>query len=163
MRLKWVRDTQQTVYMKEITTLQLVAILSKATQALLLQQPRLFLGTQGYICCDGRIHKSPVSKITKFLYLLPSRHLIFHVIILDVHVTLHHTGGTSATLTALRQMYWIPAARHYIKSILYHCVICNRVIGKLHSAPDHCHCPTCRLKMCTPSLIQEWISQVHCM
>ena len=39
----------------------------------------------------------PVSEITKFPYLLPSRHLFSHLIILDVHVTLHHSG-TSATL-----------------------------------------------------------------
>ena len=71
-----------------------------------------------------------------------------HLIILNVHVTLHH-AGTSATLTALRQTYWIPAARHYIKSILRHCVICNRVLGKPYSSPD------------PPPLPYLWTQDVH--
>ena len=91
--------------------------------------------TQGYMCCGGRIHNVPVSKMTKFPYLLPSGHLFLHLTILDVHVTLHH-AGTSAALTALRQTYWIPAACHYIKSILHHCVTCNRVLAKSYSVPD---------------------------
>ena len=134
-RLKWVKDTQQTVYIKEITNLQLASKHPKTTRALLVRQLRLFLDTQGYLRCGGRIHNAPVSEITKFPYLLPSRHQFSHLIILDVHVTLHH-AGTSATLTALRQTYWIPAARYYIKSILHHCVICNRVQGKAYSVPD---------------------------
>ena len=76
-----------------------------------------------------------MSKITKFPYLLPSGHEFSYLIILDVHISLHHTGS-SATLTALRQTYWIPAVRHYIKSILHHCIICNRVQGKPYSLLD---------------------------
>ena len=135
MRLKWVKDTQQTVYVKEIANIQLVAKHPRTTRALLVRQLRLFLDTQGYLCCGGHIHNAPVSEITKFPYLLPSRHLFSHLIILDIHVTLHH-AGTSATLTVLTQTYWIPAARHYIKSIFHHCVTCNRVLGKPYSAPD---------------------------
>ena len=76
-----------------------------------------------------------MSEITKFPYLLPSGHQFSYLIILDVHISLHH-AGTSATMTALRQTYWIPAARHYIKSILHHCVNCNKVQGKPYSLPD---------------------------
>ena len=39
-------------------------------------------------------------------------------------------------MTALRQCYWIPIARQYIKSILRHCVICRKVSGKPYAAPD---------------------------
>ena len=38
-------------------------------------------------------------------------------------------------MTALRQSYWIPAARQYIKSILHKCVACRKVSGKPYSAP----------------------------
>ena len=86
-----------------------------------------------------------MSEITKFPYLLPSIHLFSHLIILNVHVTLYH-AGTSATLTALRQTYWIPVARHYIKSILHHYVTCNRVLGKPYLAPDPPPLPYLRIQ-----------------
>ena len=115
------------------------------------------LDTQGYLRCGGHIHNAPVSETTKFPYLLPSRHQFFHLIILDIHVTLHHTG-TGATLTALRQTYWIPAARHYIKSILRHCVICNRVLGKPYSAPDRPTLPYLRTQDVHPFTYTGWIT-----
>ena len=102
MRLKWMKDTQQTVYMKEIARLSNTLRLPKPYYVV--RQLRLFLDTQGYLCCGGHIHNAPVSEITKFPYLLPSQHQFSHIIILDVHVTLHH-AGIGATLTALRQTY----------------------------------------------------------
>jgi len=76
-----------------------------------------------------------VNEITKFPYLLPSRHRFSRLVILDIHVTLHHSG-TSGTVAALRQVYWILAARQYVRSILRNCVFCLRFIGKSYSAPD---------------------------
>ena len=39
-------------------------------------------------------------------------------------------------MTALRQSYWIPAARQYVKSILHHCVTYRKITGKPYPAPD---------------------------
>ena len=49
-------------------------------------------------------------------------------------MTLCHSG-TGATLTALRQSYWIPAARQFIKSLLHNCAICRKVSGNPYPAP----------------------------
>ena len=135
VRLRWVKDVQHDMYKKEVANLKLVTREPRASRALLVRQLRLFLDESEMLHCGGRIHNAPVSNMTKFPYLLPSRHPFSRLIILDLHVTLHHSG-VSATLTALRQTYWIPAARQYIRSILRHCVSCTRVIGKPYSAPD---------------------------
>ena len=143
VRFKWVKDVQQDVYKKEIANLKLVARQPKTSRLLLVRQLRLFLDEHEFLHCGGRIHNAPVSKTTKFPYLIPPRHRFSYLIVHDVHVTLHH-AGTGATLTALRQTYWIPAARQYIKSILRHCVTCLRVIGQPYSAPDPPPLPSLR-------------------
>ena len=135
MNLKWVKDTQLTVYRKEINNLQLIMKQPKTPRVPLVRQLRLFLDTDGLLRCGGRIHNAPVSEITKFPYLLPSRHSLSRLVILDIHVRLCHSG-TATTVTALRQSYWIPAARQYVKSILHHCVTCRKITGKPYPAPD---------------------------
>ena len=132
---QWVKDTQQAVYWKEINNLQLIAKQHKTPRVTLVRQLRLFLDADGLLRCGGRIHNAPVSETTKFPYLLPSRHSLSRLVILNIHVRLCHSG-TTATVTALRQSYWIPAARQYIKSILHHCVVCRKVTGKPYPAPD---------------------------
>ena len=135
VNLQWVKDTQQAVYWKEINNLQLIVKQPKTPRVTLVRQLRLFLDADGLLRCGGHIHNAPVSEATKFPYLLPSKHLLSRLIILDIHVRICHSG-TTATVTALRQSYWIPAARQYIKSILCHCVTCRKVTGRPYLAPD---------------------------
>ena len=135
VKLRWVKYVQQDVHKKEIANLKLIARQPKVTSTLLVRQLRLFLDDQEFQRCGGRIHNAPVNEMTEFPYLLPSRHRFSRLAILDIHVTLHHLG-TSATVTALCQVYWIPAARQYVRSILHNCVSCLRVIEKSYSAPD---------------------------
>ena len=130
-RFQWVKDTQQAVYRREINNLQQIITQPKAARILLARQLRLFFDAEGFVHCGGRIHNAPLSEVTKFPYLLPAKHPLSRLIVLDIHVTLCHSG-TGATITALRQTYWIPTARQYIKSILRHCVVCLRVTGRTY-------------------------------
>ncbi|XP_065902510.1 uncharacterized protein [Dysidea avara] len=135
VNLKWVKDTQQAIYWKEVNNLQLIMKQPRTPRVLLVRQLRLFLDTDGLLRCGGHIHNAPVNETTKFPYLLPPRHSLSKLVIVDIHVRLCRSG-TTATLTALRQSYWIPAARQYIKSILHHCTVCHKVSGKPYSTPD---------------------------
>jgi len=63
------------------------------------------------------------------------------LIVMDIHTTLYHSG-TGATLTTLRQSYWIIAARQFIKSLLRNCVICRKVSGNPYPAPVPAPLPT---------------------
>ena len=89
---KWVKDVQQDVYKKEIANLKLIARQPKVTRTLLVRQLRLFLDDQKFLQCGRRMHNTPVNEMTKFPYLLPLRHWFTRLVILDIHVTLHHSG-----------------------------------------------------------------------
>ena len=142
-RLQWIKDTQQTVYLREIANLHQIAKQPSISRIMLVRQLRLFLDSKGYLRCGGRIHNAPLNEATKFPYLLPSKHPLSSLIILDIHTTLCHSG-TGATLTALRQSYWIPAGRQFIKSLLRNCVICRKVSDNPFSTPDPAPLPSIR-------------------
>ena len=125
-RLLWIKDTQQTVHWREVANLVQITKQPDASRIMLDSQLRLFQDSKGYLRCGGRIHNAPLS--------VPSKHPLSSLIVLDIHVTLCHSG-TGATLTALRQSYWIPAARQFIKSLLRNCVICRKVSGNPYPAP----------------------------
>ena len=148
-RLRWIKDTQQTVYWREIANLTQIAKKPSTSRIMLVRQLRLFLDTKGYLRCGGRIHNAPLNEVTKFPYLLPSKHPLSSLIVLDIHITLCHSG-TGATLTALRQSFWIPAARQFIKSVLRHCVICRKVSGNPYPTPDPAPLPSIRTQGVRP-------------
>jgi len=83
-RLKWIKDTQQTVYRTE------VANLNQITNTSCIALVKLFLDYKGYLCCGGHIHDAPVNGTTKFPYLLPSKHPLSSLIVLDIHTLLCH-------------------------------------------------------------------------
>ena len=96
----------------------------------------------------GGIHNAPTSELTKFPYLLPTKHPFTRLVIYDIHQRLLH-AGTNSTVTALRQAYWIPSARQAVRSLLRHCVVCQKVVGKPYEAPD------------PPPLIKDRIQQTE--
>ena len=71
---------------------------------------------------------------------------------MDTHVKLHH-GGVSTTMTALRQVYWIPSMRQCIRSLLRHCVPCRKLSGKPYRAPDPPPLPKIRVSEAPPFTI----------
>ena len=83
----------------------------------LIRQLRLFLDSDQLIRCGGRIHNAPTTELAKFPVLLPANSPFTDLIVMDTHTKLHH-GGVSITVTALRQVYWIPSTRQYVKKLL---------------------------------------------
>ena len=73
--------------------------------------------------------------MAKFPYLLPPRHTFTDLIIQQTHQKLHH-AVVGATVTALRQVFWIPTICQWVKTRLRQCVVCNRLMGKPYQAPD---------------------------
>ena len=104
---------------KEIQNLKLSQ--NAKAQLPLVRQLQLYLDNGGYLRCSGRIHNAPMSESTRFPFLLPSKHPLTALIVLATQATILH-GGVNSTVTALRQRFWIPSARQYVKSILRSCV-----------------------------------------
>jgi len=124
-KLKWLYAIQHEVFPEEITNLQ-----SQSRSRLpLVRQLRLFLDDDQLLRCGGRIHNAPLSELAKFPYLLPSKHHFMKLIVLHTHTQQHHSG-VDATLTMVRQQYWISSGRQRIRSLLRTCVICKKIAGR---------------------------------
>ena len=111
----WILSCQQERFPKEIQNLKSKPTSKKRLP--LVRQLQLYLDKAGYLRCGGRIHNAPLSETAKFPLLLPSKHPMTALIVLATHATVLH-GGVNSTMTALRQKFWIPSARQYVKSIL---------------------------------------------
>ena len=128
--LKWLHNVQHTIFSDEIQNLQ-----SCGNRSPLVRQLRLFLDRNNLLCCGGHIHNAPLSELAKSPYLLPPHHPFTVLIIKNAHSAQLHSG-VNPTLTALRQIYWIPAARQKIKSTIRKCVVCRKTAGKPYTIPD---------------------------
>ena len=95
------------------------------------------------------MHNAPISSEAKFPILLPQKHGLTELIIKDVHQK-HFHCGTNSTVTYIRQRYWLPAARQRIRSILRHCVTCNKLSGSHYKVPDSPPLPKYRPQMMKP-------------
>ena len=76
----------------------------------------------------------PLSEMTKFPYLLPSKHPLTNLII---NMAQFH-GGVNSVITVLRQQYWIPKFHQVVRSLLGNVLLTKRSQG---SHIVHLHCP----------------------
>ncbi len=136
----WIREIQNEAYGDEFANLQR----EKTPRLPLVRQLRLFTLDDNIIRCGGRIHNAPVEHSAKFPILLPANHHFTLLVINDAHKRLQH-AGLNQTLTHIRQKYWIPTARQYIKKTLRRCVTCRKVLGTPYTAPDPPPLPTYRM------------------
>ena len=98
-----------------------------------------------FIRCGGCIHNTPLSDTARFPYLLPQKHIFTKLLIYSLHNSLFY-GGIKSILTPLRQQYWVPSGRQYIKGLLRHCTICKRHHGKSYPAPERAPLPKDHLR-----------------
>ena len=144
-RMAWIRNCQALTYGNEITNIQ-----SKSRKrTVLVRQLQLFLDNNSFLRYGGRIHNAPINEVTKFPYLLPANHHFTMLMVRATHERLCH-AGVNSTVTALRQSYWIPAIRQYVKKILRKCVTCNKLIGKPYKVPDPPPLPKLRVEQPNP-------------
>ena len=141
----WIKNCQTLTYSDEIANLT-----SKSQSRLpLVRQLRLFLDSDGLLRCGGRIHNAILDDSAKFPFLLPPRHPLSKLIIHDVHVKQLHCG-VNATVTALRQTFWITSIRQHVRKQLKHCVTCQKLEGAAYRAPDPAPLPKVRVQETPP-------------
>jgi len=142
--LLWILNTQSNSLKDEKD-----AIRSKSSKISTVRQLRLFLDDDNAIRCGGRIHNAPIDEDAKFPYLLPKNHVITRLIVRDAHLEQLHSG-VNATVTHLRQKFWIPCIRQITKSVIHKCVICRKVTSRPFNSPDSPPLPKCRLSDSPP-------------
>ena len=114
-----------------------------------IRQLGLFIDDDGLVRCNGRIHNAPISENTKFQYLIPANHTLTKLIVIDAHERSLHSG-LNATLTYVRQSYWVPTLRQFVKKLLNKCVTCRKVMGKSYNKPDPPPLPKIRVQEASP-------------
>ncbi|VDI38150.1 Hypothetical predicted protein [Mytilus galloprovincialis] len=112
----WFLDCQESTYRDEISYLR-GAQHRNTNKVPRVRQLGLFLDESGLIRCNGRIHNAPIPESAEFPYLIPANHPLTRLIVLDAHEQLLHSG-MNATVTYIRQTFWIPTIRQYATS--YH-------------------------------------------
>ncbi|XP_028407550.1 uncharacterized protein LOC114530168 [Dendronephthya gigantea] len=136
----WIREIQSKAYSSELANLQQTNV----PRVPLVRQLRLFILEDNIIRCGGRIHNAPVKHSAKFPILLPANDHLTTLVVNDAHKTALHSG-LNHTLTHVRQRYWIPKARQFIKKLLRRCVTCRKVNGQPYRAPTPPPLPAFRL------------------
>ena len=97
----------------------------------------------------GRIHNAPLSELARFPYLLPQNNHLTELIVYNTHVRLSH-AGVGSTLAALRQSFWIPTGRQYVRKLLRRCNTCRKHGGKPYAVPDSAPLPKIRVQEVPP-------------
>ena len=141
----WIKCCQESAYRQEFMQLND----QKKRSSPRLRQLNLFLDKDGLIRCKGRIHNAPIPESAKFPYLIPANHHLAELIVRDAHNQVLH-AGVNATVTQIRQLFWIPSARQCVKGILRKCVTCRKVSGTHYTAPDPPPLPKVRLQDAPP-------------
>lgn len=116
--------------------------LSKPT---LVRQLNLFL-RDDVIRTKGRIDNSLSPCEVKEPILLPNRSYLTKLIILDYHERNLH-AGVNELLASIRQKFWVPKGRAFIKHILKSCVKCLKVQGKSFPSPPTPPLPADRVRL----------------
>ncbi|XP_044582991.1 uncharacterized protein LOC123264009 [Cotesia glomerata] len=121
-RIYWIKHIQSAVFAQEIEMLKKGEQLSK-NHPLIRLTP--WLDPAGIMRVGGRLQNSSLNTDARHPIILPRRHHLSDLVILDAHLkTLH--GSTQLTLAYVRNSYWILGGRAPIRSHILRCVRCAR-------------------------------------
>ena len=77
--------------------------------------------------------------------MLERSHRISELIVWQAHKLMKHQY-TKQTLAEVRNIYWIPNGKSFVKSILRKCTQCQKYNGRPYSYPDSPNMPQLRLR-----------------
>eukprot|EP00112_Aurelia_sp_Birch-Aquarium-sp1_P021942 Seg6027.3 transcript_id=Seg6027.3/GoldUCD/mRNA.D3Y31 product="hypothetical protein" protein_id=Seg6027.3/GoldUCD/D3Y31 len=131
-----VRHVQETEFAEDIKIMQKEKGPLKGS--LLRLSP--FVDADGLLRVGGRLRNAPIPYSAKHQLILPQRHYMTKILILQTHEDNAH-AGPEYTLSELRQRYWIIGGRSIVRRILHNCLHCKKLrvqplIPKMADLPD---------------------------
>lgn len=135
---------QNKAFHNEIRQLQ-----KDSPQSTLVRQLHLFLDEDDLLRMGSRLHNAPIPYQAKFPVLLPRDHAFTNLVIKRAHESVFHSG-LQATVTNIRQTYWIPQIRSVVKKFLRMCVHCKCHGGKPFALPVSPPLPVSRVMDAKP-------------
>lgn len=119
----WIKSVRANAFVDELAFLNRKN--SKSTPPIRVAQFGLFLSEDQTIRCKGRLSNAPLPTFSKSPILLPAKHAFVKLLIKQTHDQVKHSG-INATLTAMRERYWVLRGRETVKGVVRHCVVCRR-------------------------------------
>ncbi|XP_064468629.1 uncharacterized protein LOC135381655 [Ornithodoros turicata] len=118
----WVERTQGETFATEIADLKNSRPLPRSSSILTLNP---YLDSSSPLRVGGRLQQMEDTERVRHPILLPSKHRLTELLIMDVHMRLHH-AGIQDTLCELRQSYWVTKGRQAVRRTLHTCLQCRR-------------------------------------
>ncbi|XP_044741922.1 uncharacterized protein LOC123302893 [Chrysoperla carnea] len=160
--LIWVRISQRIAFSNELKLLQKKQPITSSSSLRLLTP---FLDQNGLIRVGGRLEQSSLDYYSRHPYILSKDSTLSLLIIQSAHLRSLHSG-TSNTLAAVRQKFWILGARLAVRKVILKCVICARQrakraeqqMGQLPAARTTPSRPFCHsgVDYAGPFLVKTW-------
>jgi hypothetical protein len=122
----WIKRVQQQHFAPEIKSLVQKSSVSHQSSIYSLSP---FLDDEGILRIRGRFNETDFTIEEKHPILLPRDSRLTELMILQTHNEMLH-AGVSATLTKLRQKFWIIKGKQLVKKIIHKCLICRRYSAK---------------------------------
>ncbi|XP_064482953.1 uncharacterized protein LOC135395790 [Ornithodoros turicata] len=118
----WVRTSQAATYPDEVYALREKLEFPTNSKIANLQP---FLDATGVLRLKGRLHYADEVEQVKHPIIISKEHRLAHLIAYaSHHRTLH--GGLQDTMNDLREKWWIPHARQFVKTVIFRCPTCKR-------------------------------------
>ena len=80
---------------------------------------------EGVLRVGGRVGRAPIAYSAVHPMILAKEHPVSKLIVIYYHNTLGH-AGREHVLSAIRERYWIPRARSFIRQMLQKCISCRK-------------------------------------
>ncbi|KAK3105444.1 hypothetical protein FSP39_025380 [Pinctada imbricata] len=125
-----IRQTQRECFEKEISALRTDKPLPKNSSVSRLNP---YLDSDGLLCVGGRLSHAEIDVVQKYPLLIPGSHYIAKLLVLHYHRTVYHQGRHFTEGAIRNAGFWITSAKRLVSSIIYKCVQCRRIRGKLLS------------------------------
>ena len=91
-----------------------------------LYQLEPFCDEKGLLRVGGRLRAAQMASGAIHPLIMPSYHHVTNLIVQDIHERSFHSGREHL-LSLIRQTFWIPKARPFLRKILKKCVVCRRM------------------------------------
>ena len=137
----WIKAVQGQAFSREIQ--QLSRKNTKLSLPLICQL-RLYLDDNTVLCCRGRLESPTLNDQSKFPVLLHRNEHFTKLVALVAHIQVLHSG-VRETLAQLRQKYWVPHRRQFVRSLVRKCVTCRKTDGPPYRPVSSPPLPTSRV------------------
>ena len=148
-KISVIKLVQQKYFQKEINLIQGLQSRSSKEVKLKIQNLDPFVDKDGIIRVGGRLKHSYLNNDCKHPVLLPKESTVSNLIIQHYHQIVAH-GGRGLTLNEVRSAgYWIIGANSAVKKMVYNCVECRKLRGKI-GEQMMANLPLCRVNDAAP-------------